>query len=284
MKQLQQLGFQPAGDRGSYYQSFNGSCRNVIAMLEGSDPVLKKEIVVVGGHYDHVGYGTRRNSYGPWGYIHNGADDNASGIAGLLEVAQALQELPTAPRRTILLTFWDAEEKGLLGSRHWVTSPTIAFDRVKCFVNVDMIGRLANRRVEVYGTQSAAGLRQLVSRANSTQLDLDFVWQMRDDSDHWPFFLQGVPVLMFHTGLHSDYHRPSDDVERLNHAGLEEISRLLFDTVYRLADVEQIAPSDLNSGVRRTTFAALWSSPTRLPPRWGSCGGRKRPTGRTGCK
>jgi hypothetical protein len=239
VKQLQALGLQPAGEQGSYYQTFHGNCRNVLALLEGSDAALKQEVVLIGGHYDHVGYGTPRNSYGPTGYIHNGADDNASGVSGLLEVAQALCQLPTRPRRTIVFAFWDGEEKGLLGSKHWVASPTLDWSRLKCFVNVDMIGRLANRRLEVYGSRSAAGLRQLVSQANRPALDLDFTWQMKDDSDHWPFFARELPVLMFHTGLHTDYHRPSDDAERLNHEGLEQVSRILFETTYALANTEQ---------------------------------------------
>lgn len=237
---LQQWELQPGGDRGSYYQGFNGSCRNILAMLEGSDSQLAQEVIVVGAHYDHVGYGTQRNSYGPWGYIHNGADDNASGVAGLLELAEALGKLPERPKRSILIAFWDAEEKGLLGSKHWIGAPTIALQRVKCCINVDMIGRLSNRRVEVYGSRSCAGLRQAVSHANASGLDLEFTWQMRDDSDHWPFFSQNLPVLMFHTGLHKDYHRPSDDAEYINASGLEEVSRLMFQTTIALANADQV--------------------------------------------
>jgi hypothetical protein len=238
---LQQWELQPGGDRGSYYQGFNGGCRNILAVLEGNDPQLKQEVIVVGAHYDHVGYGTQRNSYGPWGYIHNGADDNASGVAGLLELADALGKLPERPRRSVLIAFWDAEEKGLLGSKHWIGAPTTSLQRVKCCINVDMIGRLSNRHVEVYGSRSCAGLRQAVSHANASGLDLEFTWQMRDDSDHWPFFSQNLPVLMFHTGLHKDYHRPSDDAEYINASGLEEVSRLVFQTTIALANVDQVA-------------------------------------------
>jgi len=266
VKQLQRLDLQPAGEAGSFYQTFNGNCRNVLAVVEGCDPRLKHEVVIVGGHYDHVGYGTRRNSYGPWGYIHNGADDNASGAAGLLEVGQALGKLPAAPRRTVLLAFWDAEEKGLLGSRHWLASPTIPLANVKCFVNVDMIGRLTKSRVEVYGSRSATGLRQIISHANAGGLDLDFTWQMRDDSDHWPFFLENVPVLMFHTGLHADYHRPSDDAERLNHDGLEQVSRLMFETVYSLANVDQLGKFRPESRRETNDVRRILEQPGNAPP------------------
>jgi hypothetical protein len=273
VKMLQQWELQPAGERGSYYQGFNGSYRNILAVLEGSDPQLKQEVVAVGAHYDHVGYGTQRNSYGPWGYIHNGADDNASGVAGLLELAQALSQLPQRPRRTILIAFWDAEEKGLLGSKHWIQSPTVSLSRLKCCMNVDMIGRLVNRRVEVYGSRSGVGLRQTVSAANAAGLDLDFTWQMKDDSDHWPFFNQGVPVLMLHTGLHKDYHRPSDDVERINTAGLEDVSRLMFQTVVALANADQLGKFRPESrretdDVRRGLERPAAPPPARLGMTW----------------
>ena len=101
VEQLTKLGIQPAGDSGTYYQPFGGM-RNILAVIEGSDPELAQEVVAVGAHYDHVGYGNADNSYGPFGYVHNGADDNASGVAGLLELVEALGQLPERPRRSIL--------------------------------------------------------------------------------------------------------------------------------------------------------------------------------------
>jgi hypothetical protein len=265
-KQLQQFELTAGGERGSFYQAFDNNCRNILAMIEGSDPQLAQEVVAIGAHYDHVGYGTQRNSYGPWGYIHNGADDNASGVAALLEVAQALSQLPEPPRRTILIAFWDGEEKGLLGSKHWVRSPTVALNRLKCFLNVDMVGRLTNRRVEVYGTRSAAGLRQLMSSANHSGLDLDFTWQMREDSDHWPFFNQNVPILMLHTGLHKDYHRPSDDAHLLNHEGLEEVSRLMFQSVLSLANADQLGKFRSESRRETDHVRRAFEQPAQAPP------------------
>ena len=113
--QIESLGYQPAGGDGSYYQAFGSGLRNILALLPGSDPTLAAEVIVVGGHYDHVGYGTQKNSFGPFGFVHNGADDNASGVAGLIELMEAVRQLPQAPRRSILFAFWDGEEKGLLG-------------------------------------------------------------------------------------------------------------------------------------------------------------------------
>ena len=107
MKRLEEARLQPAGPGGAYTQSFQGRNQNLLAKLEGADPQLRGEYIVVGAHYDHVGYGTRRNSYGPWGFIHNGADDNASGVSALLEVIDAMSRGEYQPRRSILFCFWD---------------------------------------------------------------------------------------------------------------------------------------------------------------------------------
>ena len=139
---------------------------------------------MLGAHYDHVGYGRSNNSFGPVGYIHNGADDNASGVAGLLEVLDALRTLPVAPKRSILLACWDGEEAGLLGSRHWVGRPTIPLSRVAFDINIDMIGRMANGRMEIYGVRTAKGLRRLVSEANGPgPATIDFDFKLKSDWD-----------------------------------------------------------------------------------------------------
>jgi C-terminal processing protease CtpA/Prc len=240
VNRLRQLQLAPAGNNGSYFQAFDSNYRNILGYIEGSDPQLKQEVIVVGAHYDHVGYGSQRNSYGPWGFIHNGADDNASGTAALLEIAEAFQTAELKPKRSVLIAFWDAEEKGLLGSQHWVNQPTVPLERVKCCLNADMIGRLKSDKLEIYGVRSAAGLRELVSQANTdSQLDLDFTWKMKDDSDHWSFFQRNIPVLMFHTGLHAEYHRPSDDAHLINHAGLERITRLVMQSLMTLTSQER---------------------------------------------
>ena len=249
VEQLQKLDVEPAGDAGTWYQPFK-ALRNILALLPGSDPAVAREIVVVGAHYDHVGYGTARNSYGPFGFVHNGADDNASGVAGLLEVTEALARLSPRPRRPILVAFWDGEEQGLLGSRHFLrVRPRAAADAKIAFsVNLDMIGRLRGRRVEVYGTRTAHGLRSAVTRANSDPanaagLALAFPWKIEEDSDHYPFIAAGIPTVMFHTGLHDQYHRPSDDIDLVNVEGIEPVARLVFGFVRALADAEAPAPA-----------------------------------------
>ncbi len=154
----------------------------------------------------------------------------------MLQVARALTLLAGPPKRSVLLAHWDAEEKGLLGSKHWVAQPTLPLGRVVAAINLDMIGRLRDEQVTVFGGRSGYGWRRLVSFQNDEpHLRLDFSWTLEARADHYSLFEQGIPVLMFHTGLHADYHRPSDVADRINTAGMERVTRLLFGMVYELA-------------------------------------------------
>jgi len=232
----------PAAD-GDYYQPFPPNSRNILVRLPGSYAVLGREYVVVGAHYDHVGYGNARNSRGPIGYIHNGADDNASGTAALLELVDAFCSLDVSPKRSILFIFWDGEENGLLGSQYWVRTPTVPLDRIRLVFNIDMVGRLRQNRAEVFGSRSAPGLRGLLSSQNvDSPVALHFLWETRRDSDHYSFFAQQVPYLMIFTGKHPDYHTPDDDVEKLNVDGMERITRLLFRAVFAAAQQPALPP------------------------------------------
>ena len=271
MKELQTLGLRGAGERGGCFQSFGRGYRNVMAMLEGSDPELKHEIVMIGAHYDHVGYGSRKSSRGPTGQIHNGADDNASGASSLLETAQALLQLPRPPARSVVFAFWDGEEKGLLGSKHWVQQPTVPLEQIRAYVNVDMVGRLRDEKLLVYGSRSAAGLRRLVSLANEpTGLRLSFVWWINPRSDHYTFFERKIPVLMLHTDLHEDYHRPSDDAHKLSAEGMQSVSRLLFNLTLEMASAETL-PEFRRAATAESTAArrAYEKPPGPAPPRLG---------------
>ncbi|MEN6458038.1 MAG: M28 family peptidase [Thermoguttaceae bacterium] len=229
------LRFRPAGDDGKFFQSFAPNFRNVLAMVEGSDPKLRDEVVVVCGHYDHLGYGGM-TSLGPYGYVHPGADDNASGTAGVLQLARAVARLAEPLKRSILFAHWDAEEKGLLGSQYWARHPTVAIRRIVAAINLDMIGRLREGHVSVFGSRSGYGWRRLISFQNdASRLTLDFSWLLVARADHYPLFDQGIPVLAFHTGLHEDYHRPSDMADRINSEGLERVVRLVFGVLTDLA-------------------------------------------------
>lgn len=256
-QEIRPLGLTPAGAGKSYFQSFPtrfGTLRNVLIMIPGSDPVLQNDVIVVGAHYDHVGYGNKRNSFGPFGYVHNGADDNASGVAGLIKIAETLAELPISCRRTILLAFWDGEEQGLLGSKYFVKNqPECIQDKKIIFsINLDMIGRLRHRQLNIFGARSATGLETLVTRANNLSekesLELIFNWDITPDSDHYPFLKAKVPTLMLHTGLHPDYHRPSDDAHLINIEGIEPV------LVVTLQVLLQVANRDKMFSFRETAF------------------------------
>lgn len=272
VKELERLKLPGAGDKGSYYQRFDNGLANVLAILEGSDPELKQQVIVIGAHYDHVGYGTARNSYGPTGYIHNGADDNASGVAGLLAIATAFCKLPTPPKRSVAFAFWDGEEAGLLGSKYWVEHPTISLNRVAAAINIDMIGRLRGGKVEVYGVRTSPGFRRLVSEQNEgVDLLLDFVLELKGNSDHYSFYSHQAPIIFFHTGLHGDYHRPSDDVEKINVPGLKQTATLIFKTAYELAE-EPRRPAFRAASTReaQSTLEAIENAaPPRAPGRLG---------------
>ena len=241
LDRLEASGLEPAGFGGRFTQPFSGNSQNLLAVLPGTDPALRDQYILVGAHYDHVGYGTRRNSYGPIGFIHNGADDNASGVATLLEVIDALAQVDHRPRRSILFAFWDGEEKGLLGSKYWLRNPTVPVSSLQLAWNIDMVGRLEGGRITIMGARTGAGLRQLLSSpALGDGTWVDFTWEYKDNSDHWTFYQAGIPSLCLHTGLHDDYHRPSDDVEKLNIEGMRLIGRYFLEQLCEMADADQL--------------------------------------------
>jgi hypothetical protein len=272
--QLKAAGIQPGGDNGGYLQRFQPDYQNVLSVVPGTDPELKDEYILVGAHYDHVGYGTWRNSNGPTGYIHNGADDNASGVSALLELVDALLRTHWQPRRSVIIAFWDGEEINLLGSRHWVKQPTVPLDSVKLAINIDMVGRMREGRLEVGGARTAPGLRKMLSSPRlPDQVRLDFSWEYKENSDHWPLFVAGVPSLLVHTGLHDDYHTPRDDVEKLNLSGIQLASAYLLETVCRMADAETLpafrpASRSENPDVQKVREAPLPPVAPRLGLTW----------------
>jgi hypothetical protein len=267
-------GLKPAADGEDFLQPFQDGYQNLLGIVRGSDPDLADEVIIVSGHFDHVGLGNRSNSYGPFGQIHNGADDNASGTAAVLAVARAVASLDVPPRRSVLFALWDAEEVGLLGSKHWLKEPTVDIDNVRLMINCDMVGRLRNDVLVAYGTRTAAGLRQHLSEANpSSDLKFNFDRRQRSDSDHWPFFERGVPYLLLHTGDHEDYHRPSDNPDKINYDGLAVISQLLFNLTCRVADAE-VAPvfraesRQQREGVKQQADVQRPPPPSRLGVGW----------------
>jgi len=273
-EKLQQIGLGGAGVDAGFFQPFDPNYRNVLGLLRGGDAKLGTRYVVVGAHYDHLGYGTRRNSRGQVGRIHNGADDNASGTSAVLEVAEAFTLLPQPPRRSILFALWDAEEKGLLGSKHWIAHPTLPLDRVDVLLNVDMVGRLRDDRMMVYGSRTGYGWRRLLSQANQeAELRLEFPWGLKGNGDHWPFFDRNVPGLMLHTGLHDHYHCPTDDAHLINVEGMTRAARLLLAIAYDVANADAVPPfraaaRQEASSQRRPQPEGPSQKPTRLGVEW----------------
>ncbi|HKY09491.1 MAG TPA: M20/M25/M40 family metallo-hydrolase [Candidatus Binatia bacterium] len=207
---------------------------NVVAVLPGREPSLSQESIVVGAHYDHLGYGRFGARDGSAvGRIHFGADDNASGTAVLLDVARRLSRLPLKPARSIVFVAFSAEELGLHGSRHFVEQRS---NPIRAMINLDMVGRLRGDRVTVFGTRTGSDLSRIVTAA-AGQLGLNV--SESDDvgrSDHLSFYNKKIPVLHFFTGTHEDYHRASDTWEKLNMEGMARVGDLVTVTALQIAD------------------------------------------------
>lgn len=220
---------------------------NVLALLPGSDPTLRHEYLIVGAHYDHLGMGGDGSLDPDARAVHNGADDNASGTGAILDVARRLVEGPR-PARSVLFMAFTGEEKGLWGSAHWVGTPTVPLRQVVAMLNLDMVGRLSDNTLTVFGTGTALEWEPLAAQANARLTDpmkLAFSPDGYGPSDHASFTAVGIPVLHFFTNTHPDYHRPSDDWERINAVGLERISTLVADLSRAVAGTAQTVAATL---------------------------------------
>ncbi|MEO8139116.1 MAG: M28 family peptidase [Gemmatimonadota bacterium] len=210
--------------------------RNVIGVLPGSDPDLRNEIVLVGAHYDHLGPG-RFGALDPDsnGKIHNGADDNASGASALIHIARKLAAAP--PARTVVFIAFSGEEAGLLGSDYFVRNPLFPLASTYAMVNMDMIGRLRNERLLVYGSATATEFPGLLDSLNGgPHFDLRYSGDGWGRSDQSSFYGAGKPVLHLFTDLHEDYHRTTDDWQKINADGLAEVADFTTSIVRTLAD------------------------------------------------
>lgn len=218
--------------------------RNVIGKLEGSDAAARERFIVVGAHFDHLGWGESGSLYkGETPMIHNGADDNASGTAGMLELAQHFAAKP--PKHSMVFMGFSGEEMGLLGSAHWVNKPTVPLSNITAMINLDMIGRLpdSTRKLHVQGIGTSPLWKALVEKLNEPyKFQLALIDDGQGSSDHSSFYMKDIPVLFFFTGLHSDYHRPSDDFETLNLRGQHDVTRYVAEILGRVdGESEKIA-------------------------------------------
>jgi Zn-dependent M28 family amino/carboxypeptidase len=213
---------------------------NVVAVLRGSHPTLRNTYIIFSAHVDHIGVGTA-NSAGD--SIYNGADDDASGTAALIEVAEAFASLETAPSRSLIFLAVSGEEKGLLGSRHYADHPTVPIESIVADVNADMISRNSPDSIAVIGQEySSLGLliRRVVDNHPEVRLivtgDLWPEERLFFRSDHFNFVRNGIPALWFFAGTHEDYHELSDEVDTIDADKAARVARLIFFTIYSIAN------------------------------------------------
>ncbi|GJM35812.1 MAG: hypothetical protein DHS20C18_48130 [Saprospiraceae bacterium] len=223
---------------------------NVMGYIEGTDPQLKDELVIISAHYDHIG--TRGDE------VFNGADDNGSGTSTLLEVCQAFVDAKkngVGPRRSVLVMLVSGEEKGLLGSKYYVEHPVFPLENTVANVNVDMVGRVDKKHADnpnyiyvIGSNRLSTDLHRINEGANAryTQLELDYTYNAEDDpnryyyrSDHYNFAEKGIPAIFYFNGTHEDYHRPSDTIEKINFEKMETIARLVFFTSWELSNRDE---------------------------------------------
>ncbi|NOT46468.1 MAG: M28 family peptidase [Acidobacteria bacterium] len=251
---------------------------NVIGIVEGNDPTLKNEAIVIGAHYDHLGRGGRSSLSPNSSDIHHGADDNASGTAAIIELARQFAgrnprgskgALPN--KRTIIFIAFGGEEEGLLGSKHYVNNPVWPLDKTIAMINLDMVGRLNENKLTVGGIGTANEWKQLIEGRSTVGMHTEglghvyaqiFSLQLNEDgfgpSDHSSFYGKQIPVLFFFSGTHLDYHKPSDTAEKINYEGLTKITGYVA-AIARSIDENPTRPTykvAASSGMGgRTTFS-----------------------------
>jgi aminopeptidase YwaD len=213
--------------------------QNVVGLIEGSDPEFRSQYIVIGAHYDHIGMGGKGSSSRTPDTlaVHNGADDNASGVAAMLEISQKL--LHHKPKRSIIIVAFGAEEMGLLGSRYFTDNPIVPMESIVAMVNLDMLGRMNEERVlQVGGVKTSLETEEILVRVNQNyNFNLALAPQGYGPSDHASFYSKNIPVFFFSTGAHVDYHTSNDIIDFVNFEGLTEATQFIYDVVVELADM-----------------------------------------------
>lgn len=257
-KRFESIGIDPKGTAG-YYQDFNfkpssnpheqtqildsvsdgmKTGRNVIGYIDNQ----AEKTVIIGAHFDHLGMGAQGSLYrGKEPAIHNGADDNASGVAVLLQLAERLKSLEQ-PQSNFLFIGFSGEEMGLLGSNYFSKNPTIDLDQVNLMINMDMVGRLNEENtLAVHGVGTSPSFKQLLFANNTYGFTIAEHESGIGPSDHTSFYLNDLPVLHFFTGQHEDYHKPSDDFDKLNYEGMALITEYIYSIITDLDDEPKLA-------------------------------------------
>jgi hypothetical protein len=248
--------------------------QNIVAVWEGSDPALKGEYVAVGAHYDHVGI----CAPGAADQICNGADDDGSGTTALLGMAEAVSHVKQGPKRSLLFVWHCGEEKGLWGSRYFTEYPTIPLDKIVTQLNIDMIGRAkpegntdprnkdlsGPNEIYVIGSKMmSTELGELSEKVNQSYLNLKFDYRYDDPkdpnrfffrSDHYNYARKGIPIIFYFDGVHEDYHRPGDEVQKIDFVKMEKVARTIYMTLWEVANlrtrpkVDKQLPAQLTGG------------------------------------
>ena len=263
--QFKKFKLKPMGDNGSYRQTFpfkggmhgtgnEGTAKNIVGFLDNG----ASHTVVFGAHFDHLGFGEEGNSLdaNPKGKIHNGADDNASGVAGILELARRFSDKNKELHNFLFLCF-SGEELGLYGSKYWTEHPTMDLSKINYMINLDMVGRLDEKNgLSVSGSGTAPVWEPLLKELSKDRLLIKTDSSGTGPSDHTSFYLKNIPVLHFFTGSHSDYHKPTDDADKINSAGEAKILDLIVDLVNARLTSEKLAflPTKNRTTVARSAF------------------------------
>ena len=248
-EQFAAAGLAPGGDAGSYFQSFTMEkgpdnspveLSNVVGILEGAHDDWQDQMVVVGAHYDHLGLGWPDAHSGDEGTMHPGADDNASGVAVLLELAKAVAESDQPQRRLVFVAF-SGEEAGRAGSRYFVEHPAgLAADGIRGVINLDTVGRMGDKPVSILGTGTAEEWQHIFRGASYvTGVESRNVPESAEASDQMSFIEKGIPGIQIFTSAHSDYHRPSDTADKIDAAGLVKVATLAKEAVVYMGAREE---------------------------------------------
>ena len=244
--EFEKYGLKEKGSKGYYQifkttQSLNPHSNNTTKKIKGMNVIgycdnNQNETIIIGAHYDHLGYGHTGSLHTGEKAIHNGADDNASGVSVLL---QLINELCPNKLYNYLFIAFSGEEEGLLGSSYFAKNPTIDLNTVRFMINFDMIGRLnQNNEIAINGTGTSSKWKKLLQDVNIDNFNLRTSESGTGPSDHTSFYLQNIPVLHFFTGQHSDYHKPSDDSDKINYIGIQDILCFVSDVIQSSSTIE----------------------------------------------
>ncbi len=248
-KRMFDLDLQPKGNEGTYYQTFTfkpkSDPHSEVQFVAGDSTLTGTNVlgyidhqadktVIIGAHYDHLGMGGQGSLFREGKAVHNGADDNASGVSVMLQLAQKLRD--SLYGSNYLFIAFSGEEMGLLGSNYFTKNPTIDLARANYMINMDMVGRLrSDKTLAISGTGTTPIWLQVLNSTNS-EFKLVLSESGVGPSDHTSFYLQDIPVLHFFTGQHEDYHKPTDDSEKLNYEGMALISNYIYEIIKELDD------------------------------------------------